>query len=122
MLSKVFDKDLTYNVYVDIKDTHSFERCNKLHEICANANYDFHHNMIKKIQPIRSDESQIMQLADVLIGAVLYANRFNNDKNKEKSAAKKEIVELIKSKTHYSLSKSTYLNEKKFNMLFWEGI
>ncbi len=122
MLSKIFDKDTIYNVYVDIKDTHSFEKCSKLHEVCCNANYDFHHNMIKKIQPIRSDESQIMQLADVLIGAVLYSNRFNNDKVIKQSEAKREIVELIKSKTKYSLSKSTYLNEKKFNVLFWEGI
>lgn len=119
LLKQKFYRNKSYNVYVDIKDTHSYQKCLKLHEICCNANYDFSHEMIKKIQPIRSEESQIIQIADVLMGAVIFANRYNEYKNR--SETKKEIVRLIKEKTSYSLTRSTYLSENKFNLFFWEG-
>ena len=55
MLNRLFDSTNTYNVYVDIKDTHSAQRTEKLEEVLANSHYDFNHECIKKVQPIRSD-------------------------------------------------------------------
>ena len=62
MLNRLFDSTNTYNVYVDIKDTHSAQRTEKLEEVLANSHYDFNHECIKKVQPIRSDEVQMMQI------------------------------------------------------------
>lgn len=120
MLSFIFDKNQQYNVYVDIKDTHSNAKCLKLQEVCCNKKYDFSHRLITKIQPIRSHESNILQLADVLIGAITFANR-KFPKDEFRSEAKKEIIEKIKERSDYKLTKTTYLTERKFNIFFWEG-
>ena len=95
MLSSIFNKDDTYSVYVDIKDTHSYKNCQKLLDVCANSNWDFHHKLLKKIQPIRSEESQLLQLADILIGAITFNNRFINNHEKH-SQSKLEIINKIK--------------------------
>ena len=122
MLSAIFDKDNVYNVYTDIKDTHSYDKCMKLQNVCCNDNWDFQHKMIKKIQPIRSNESQLIQLADILIGAIVYANRYLYQcDSKERSSAKVEIIQKIKERSGYKLTKTTYLSENKLNMFFWEG-
>ena len=80
--------------------------------------YDFSSSIIERLQPIRSDEVQIMQLVDILIGATAYANRiFPNDKNK--SSAKTSVIDLIKRRSRYSLTKSTLYGDRKFNLLVW---
>ena len=86
--------------------------------VCRNEKYDFSGNNIKKIQPIRSHEVQIIQLADILIGALGYANR--HFVNGPQSSAKLSLVDLIKQHSMYSLSKTTLYREEKFNILVWE--
>ena len=90
MLNRLFDSTNTYNVYVDIKDTHSAQRTEKLEEVLANSHYDFNHECIKKVQPIRSDEVQMMQITDVINGAVCRANRTTIP---QPSGAKAEIID-----------------------------
>jgi hypothetical protein len=77
--------------------------------------YDFDRNIIKKIQLIRSEESEIIQLADILIGALSYLNRKLNT-----STAKKQIIDHIKQRSGLSLEKNTLLQEKKFNLFLWQ--
>ena len=118
MLKTVFRSDFQYNVFVDIKDSHSAERVRHLHEVCCNDRYDFSHETIRKIQPIRSHEVQMMQLVDILLGAVTYENRsFVQDE--KRSETKREIIELIKQRSRWSLTRTTYLSENKFNILIW---
>ena len=57
-----------------------------------------------------------MQLADLLIGAVSYVHRELHG-----SEAKLKIIEKIKHRSHYSLTKSTLLKEDKFNLFVWTG-
>lgn len=120
MLKAIFNPDQQYNVYVDIKDSHSALRVRKLQEVCRNNAYDFSHKIIQKIQPIRSDEVQIMQMIDILLGAVTYANRVFPD-DFQKSRAKLELIDLIRKRSGYSLARTTLLRESKFNILIWEG-
>lgn len=120
MLKVIFEPNDKYEVYIDIKDTHSYRKTQKLYEVCCNSLYDFSHKIIKRIQPIRSEEVQIMQLADILIGAVGYANR-KFPQNFKKSEAKEKIVELIKKRSGYKMTKTTLLREKKLNLLAWEA-
>lgn len=118
MLKVLFNKKDKYNIYVDIKDVHSYEHCQKLLKCCQNKSYDFDKNHILKIQPMRSNEIAIIQLADVLTGALCYRIRQDIPHS---SSAKKEIVNLISKRSGYSLSKNTYITETKFNLFFWEG-
>ena len=70
MLKVIFSPNDHYEVYIDIKDTNSYQRSQKLREVCSNSMYDFSQHIIQRLQPIRSDEVQIMQLVDLLIGAI----------------------------------------------------
>lgn len=118
MLKVVFAHGFHYNVFVDIKDSHSSERVKHLHDVCCNDMYDFSHEVVRKIQPIRSHEVQIMQLVDILLGAITFENRCFSQKE-ERSATKIAIVNLVKQRSGYSLKKTTYLRESKFNILIW---
>lgn len=119
MLNRLFDSSNGYNVYIDIKDTHSARRAAKLEEVCANSHYDFDHECIRKIQPIRSDEVQMMQIVDIINGAVCRANRTAIG---APTGAKKEIIERIRRNSHLTLTKSTSLGTRKFNVFVWEGV
>lgn len=120
MLRMIFLPALKYNVYVDIKDTNSTERASKLEEVCCNSIYDFSHKIIRRIQPIRSNEVQAMQLVDILLGALVYANR-EFEPSEKRSETKKELVELIRKRSGYALTKTTLLREEKFNIFVWEA-
>lgn len=103
-------------IYLDIKDTQSAHKVKKLQRILSNSMYDFNLEIIKRIQNIRSEESQIIQVADLLIGAVSYVNR-----NLSGSSSKLELIKMIREKSGYSLNKSTLISEKKINILVWSG-
>ncbi len=105
-----------YRIYIDIKDTKSADKVAKLHEVLANSFYDFSHNMIERLQVIRSHESEILQLADLLIGAVGYANRRLTE-----NSAKLALVERMRDRSKYSLLKKTLPQENKVNILIWQA-
>ena len=70
---------------------------------------------MNKVHPVHSHEVEILQLTDLLIGAISYINRGLNT-----SKAKNELITLIKQRSKYSLVKSTLLRERKFNIFIWE--
>ena len=96
------------------------KKANKLHDVCCNTFCDFQHKMISKVQPIRSNEVEIMQLTDIIIGAIGYVNR-NFIEGHKYSESKLKIIELIKGKSGYSLTKSSYYTDFKFNYLIWSA-
>lgn len=120
MLKVILSPKDRYEVYIDIKDSNSYQKTQKLSEICSNSMYDFSKRVIQRFQPIRSDEVQIMQLVDVLIGAVGYENRIFPE-GFIKSIAKEKIVELIKKRSGYSLKRTTLLREEKCNLFVWDA-
>ncbi len=115
MLKAILNPELAHHIYIDIKDTRSKEKVHKLEQILRNDKYDYAKEIIKKIQQVRSHEVELIQLADFLIGAMGYINR-----GKKESKPKNEIIELIKHRSKYSLTKSTLLRESKFNIFIWE--
>ena len=120
MLKVIFAPKDRYEVYIDVKDTNSYHKAQKLHEICCNNMYDFSRTIIRRVQPIRSQEVSIMQVVDILIGALGYQNRIF-DMNVKKSETKQDIIKLIKERSGYQLTKSTLYREEKFNLLRWEA-
>ena len=111
MLKTILSPENSYHIYIDIKDTLSQNKVNKLREVLCNNVYDFTKQMIINIQHIRSHESELLQLADLLIGAVSYKNRKLNE-----NSAKVIIVNSIEKKIDQSLCLSTSLFKDKFNL------
>lgn len=116
MLKVIFNEKNGYKIYLDIKDTLGQERVEKLHEVLCNASYDFNRDIVQRVQLIRSEESAVLQLADLLIGALAYHSR-----ELKGSEARLELVELIKKRSKKSLLSNTLIREAKFNLFFWEG-
>jgi hypothetical protein len=102
-------------IYVDIKDTRSAEKLRHLHDVLCSSIYDFNAEVVERLQVVRSHEVEHVQLADLLIGAVGYINR-----GERGSAAKRAVVERLRQRTGYSLTRSTLLKEEKFNLFKWQ--
>jgi hypothetical protein len=106
LLNKKIDKDNMYNIYIDIKDTHSYKKAQGL-KIHLERKY----NNIRNLHNIRSYESELMQLTDILMGAINYKLRGLN-----KVIAKNNIIEMIENYRGKSITKETFQKEKKFNI------
>lgn len=106
-------------IYLDIKDTKGARKVRKLGEVLANGLYDFNMECIKNVQNINSKESELLQLADILIGSISYLNRNENEKENY-SKSKMNLIETIINSSGYNLRKSTFLSEEKFNLFFME--
>lgn len=116
LLSKILDPQNKYFIYLDIKDTRGGRKVKKLRDVLCNNMYDFNGNIIQRIQQVRSDEVEVLQLADLLIGAMQFLNRPDL-----KSEAKKKIVERMRTRSGYDLLKSTLVREPKTNIFYWKG-
>lgn len=64
-----------YRVYLKVADTRGGARMRRLHEAVADKPTDDSQPRIERLQQIRSNENEIMQIADVLTGALAYASR-----------------------------------------------
>ncbi|MBI1836457.1 MAG: DUF3800 domain-containing protein [Flavobacteriia bacterium] len=109
LLNHKKNSQYTYNVYLDIKDTLSAYKVNKLKHI-LNIQY----GVFRNVQNIRSNESMILQIADFLSGALSY-HLNNTDK---KVIAKMKLIEKIKEHTKQNLSNSSGFSETKMNLFF----
>jgi hypothetical protein len=115
LLETILDPKTPFCVYLDYKDTHGGSKVRKLEEVLRNSKYDFSGQIVERVQIVRSHESALIQMADLLIGAVAYANRGLNQ-----SAAKLTLVDDIKRRSGHTLTKTTWLRELKFNLLVWQ--
>lgn len=110
LLHHKINMEHTYNIYLDIKDTCSYRKNKKLREI-LNVQY----GNIRNLQFIHSHESVLLQLTDVIMGALNY-----NLREERKVIAKLKIIEKIKRHANRSLDCSTPRNTEKFNLFFIE--
>ncbi len=108
--------DHRVRIYMDKKDTIGGAKVRKLHEVIANSQYDFSREHIERLQLVESHHVQPMQVADLLMGAVNYANR-----GLTTSRAKQAIVQRIAERTQRRLTVSTLPSETKFNIFKWQG-
>ncbi len=116
MLKVILDPLARYRIYLDIKDTRSAAKVAKLREVLSNEMYDFSRQIIEWIQTVRSHEVQVLQLTDLLIGAVSYANR-----GLTTNAAKVELIERMRERSGYSLTQTTLYLERKVNLFRWRA-
>jgi len=108
--------DKEYRIFLDIKDTKGGPRVKKLHDVLCNNRYDFKKDVIKKVEQIHSNHSEILQLTDLIIGALSYYNR-----GLITSKAKLELIKVIENRVKHKLNVSSNRNQTKFNLFIWEG-
>lgn len=116
MLKVILNPEKAHHIYIDIKDTRSREKVQKLEQVLRNDRYDYSKEIIKKVQQVRSHEVELIQLADLLTGAVSYINRGLSG-----SKTKNLLIDHIRHRSKYTLTKSTLIRERKFNLFIWES-
>jgi hypothetical protein len=116
LLKLIIDPEFVYRIYLDIKDTKSEEKVNKLREVLNNNLYDFSQNIVERLQTVRSHEVEQVQVTDLLTGALSYLNR-----GCEGNSGKEKLIERIKGRSGYNLSKSTLPRESKMNIFRWRA-
>jgi hypothetical protein len=116
LLKVILNPDDRYRIYLDIKDTRSSVKMDKLHDVLCNNMYDFQRQIIERVQAVRSHEIEILQLTDLLVGIISYANRGLSD-----SQAKATLVKHMKNRSGYELTKTTLLRENKVNLFLWHA-
>ncbi|MBN1459632.1 MAG: DUF3800 domain-containing protein [Armatimonadetes bacterium] len=116
LLKAILHPTARYRVYLDYKDTQGARKVERLHAVLSNSLYDFSRHIVERIQLVRSHETELLPLADLLIGAVAYANR-----GLATSEAKCRIVARLRERSGYSLTRSTLLREDKLNVFRWRA-
>ena len=123
MIEPIINPLHRYRVYLDIKDSRSEQKRKLLEEVLRNSRYDSGGHIIERVQQIRSHESELLQLADLLLGAVGYHNRIQTGdlKNHKASSGKLQVIRHLQRRSGKSLVNTTWLCEPKFNLLVWHG-
>jgi hypothetical protein len=103
--------EYTYNVFLDIKDTLSAHKVNKLKDILNKTPGTY-----RNVQNIRSHESQLLQISDLITGAIAY----NLNHDGKKTPAKEQVIEKIQKHSKQNLSGSSEFGVDKLNLFFIE--
>lgn len=96
-----------YRIFVDIKTNRRPDRLNVLHKVLNNSNLS---SMITSVQALPSNEVQLIQMADLLIGAV--NAKFNGLSLK---SAKGTLIKHIETRLEKEISPTSKC-EEKFNV------
>lgn len=114
MIEFIQKEGFEMNIYLDIKDTRSKEKMNELYRILSYQSKKLNYGDIKKVQAIQSQESQIIQITDILIGALRYKkSNYSSSNNKLK------IIDYISELSGQNLETNSSLENKKFNIFHW---
>ena len=107
-----------HSVYLDIKDTKGGQKTKKLHDYLCSKLKDDASERLAKVQQMRSHESELMQLCDVLLGAISYYNR-----GEATSSAKMHLIDVFANfgrQFPRDLGRTSFLSEKKVNLFYWK--
>jgi len=107
VLKELMNRQSSYKTYMDIKDTHGKKALMALEKVFENSK----ELPVPFMQHIRSDESQLLQLSDLLTGAVSYKNRDLNS-----SEIKLELVHYLEERLGIRLDMTSAKSYSKFNL------
>lgn len=108
-----------YRIFIDIKDTCGGRKVSKLQEVLCNNKYDFKHEVIKNINQIRSNESEILQLTDLIMGAIGFYHN-GHYKKENSSSAKKAIVDKLFERYRNAIVYGTVRGSNKMDIFLWK--
>lgn len=116
LLKVILAPQCGYNIYIDKKDTKGQDKVLELQKVLRNNHYDYQNQIIRKIQQVQSHEVELLQITDLLCGALSYLHR-----GLQGNKAKLELIEKIKYRSGYGLMKSTLYKEDKMNVFIWRA-
>ena len=116
MLKYIIIPGNSYNIYPDIKDTNSYYYHQIMLDYLRIKMQDTNKKTIRKVQPIRSYEAPILQINDILIGALSYYYRNLSNNN-----VKLNIISEIKKLYQNDLNETSYCSNTKFNIFMWRS-
>ena len=116
MLKYIIIPGNSYNIYPDIKDTNSYYYHQVMLDYLRIKMQDTNKKTIRKVQPIRSYEAPILQINDILIGALSYYYR-----NLSGNSVKLNIINEIKKLYQNDFDSSSYYSNTKFNIFIWRS-
>lgn len=116
MLKYIIVPGNSYNIYPDIKDTNSYYYHQVMLDYLRIKMADYNKKTIRKVQPIRSYEAPILQINDILIGALSYHYR-----NLSNNSVKLNIISEIKKLYQNDLNTTSYCSNTKFNIFMWRS-
>ena len=99
-----------YQIFTDLRTNRAGNRLGKLHQMLSQAN---RFAEVSTVQALPSEQVDMLQLADVLLGSVSY--KFNSS---GRSAAKLSLIEHIETQLKRSID-ATSKAEEKFNVFKW---
>lgn len=116
MLEYILDRNVEddFNIYIDTKDTIGYSKVQKLQRY---LNGHYHRSIVKKAQLVKSDHIALLQLSDVLIGAMSYKNR-----RLQTSASKLAVIERIEELSSEDLRASVPYRYDKVNWYVWTPV
>ncbi|MCF7920528.1 MAG: DUF3800 domain-containing protein [Candidatus Cloacimonetes bacterium] len=97
-----------YSIFTDIKTNRRKNRINELEQVLKNSHIL---SSIESVQAINSKESSLLQMADVLLGAV----SANFNQTLTPNSAKRELIAYIEELLQHDIC-ATNLRERKFNV------
>jgi hypothetical protein len=116
MLKYIIVPGNSYNIYPDIKDTNSYYYHQVMLKYLRIKMSDLNKKTIKKVQPIKSYESSILQITDILIGALSYYYRHLTD-----NSIKMNIINEINKLYQNNFDTSSNYSNTKFNIFMWKS-
>lgn len=117
LLNNFIDVYKKNRMFLDVKDSRGGKRIRTLRNILIRKNKN--KKFIGDINQVHSNTSEVLQLTDLLIGALGYYKRgLTTNEGKTKIIGK--ILEHT-IKRNIDISGTTRLGEKKFNIFYWEG-
>ena len=112
LLNVIIKNDAKYNLYLDIKDTKSNLKVLELGRILNIASVE--DIAVVKAQQIRSHEVELMQVVDILSGALAYKHR-----GLSSNEGKNMVVKVVEESIGEEILGSSDRGEDKFNVLVW---
>lgn len=115
LIRNLINPKMRYRIFLDIKDTRSRAKLAELREVLHNAHYDFSREIIQNVQHVHSHDIGLMQLCDLLLGAVSYQAR-----GLAGNPGKEALLSQLRARTGLSLTCSTLPSVRKFNLCYWQ--
>lgn len=124
LIEPMIDPESNYHIYLDIKDTRSECKRRQLEKVLRSSKRDRAVKIIGRVQQIRSHESELMQMTDLLLGALCFHHRRSSETERKSaglhSSAKSDLVSLVQRCSRQNLNKTSWLKQKKFNIFLWK--
>jgi type I restriction-modification system DNA methylase subunit len=116
LLRGAIEPENRYRIFMDLKDTRGRQKRKELEHILQEDADDTGKEVIKNLQHVHSHEIRLLQLCDLLLGAVGFANR---EKQPDESKAKRALVSMIEEKLGQPLTMDTPPGSEKISIITW---